>query len=94
MVLSKEGTYAVDPVRVTKATEVFQRCVREMEAEDVAGVLMEIGLGNCAEFVWNNDAMSEQLAIRLTDLQTVAAAAALASAMDGLQNAPIEVKME
>lgn len=90
--MHKDGAYPVDAARLTKAEEIFQRCIKDLDAEDVAGVLIEIGLGECVEFIWNGYAQTEQLVIRLTDLQTVAAAAALASAVDGLQNLPIEVK--
>lgn len=70
---SFDGTYPVLNTRTAKAYDLLQAFIEDMEADDIAGVLVECGMGACCE--WLDGATTVRL--HLTDIQAVAAAAAL-----------------
>lgn len=84
------GVYYVDPERLAKAKQVFDRTVSEMSANDIAGVLIEAGLGECYESDGINSFGGDRIYFKFSDLQQVAAAAVLATALHGLQTAPLD----
>ena len=81
------GTYTVKPERLAKAKALLARTIPEMAADDIAGALVEAGLGEC----WIEDTFTEQARLSFTDLQTVAAAAVLLAAQEGADIDAIEI---
>lgn len=70
--------------RLKRAREVIRECCTELDEDTIACVMLEIGL---AEFIyWKVDKGME---LTLTDLQTVALAAALAATREWQRDAPI-----
>jgi hypothetical protein len=87
----KKVPYPVSASRVVTALDVIHRCMTELTSDDIAGALGECGMWAC--ITWEDIGVGK-LSLHLTDLQMVAAAAALSSALDGLRNAPIPIMVE
>ena len=86
-----DGTYAANSQRVAKAKEIVVRLLGEMDTYDAAGVLAEIGLAECFQWTKDDFTKEEQARLQFTDLQMIAAAAALASANEILLSNAIQV---
>lgn len=77
-------TYYILPERRTRALMILKHVISDMTADDIAGVLIEIGLGECITYMEGT-----QVQFRMSNVQMIAAAAALTAVREGLPEEPI-----
>lgn len=73
--MSVEGVYEVTPERYEKACAAIYRSMLLVEHEDVAGIMIEIGIGQNASWTGGGN----DLHVELSPMQTIAVAACLAA---------------